>query len=166
MQETKTYYEQMKIMTSELDATRFTNNTLYDKVYPLANLKSFNQNEQKDTSNYKHFKQAVHELHLAGDKQMIRSVQDIDQSATSLQLDSKVLVGIINMDISHIKTDAYDVADKKMHIDSTGAVKKMIEIADKEPYETLQTLVVSPLQGHIKQISSQPVIFNFLQGMI
>ena len=55
----------MKIMTSELDATHFTNNTLYDKVYPLANLKSFNQNERKDTSNYRHFKQAVHQLYLA-----------------------------------------------------------------------------------------------------
>jgi len=165
-EQAKTYHEQMKIMMSELDNNRFANNTLYDKVYPLANLRTFNQEERKDTSNYKHFIQAVHELHLAGDRQVIRSSQDIEQSMQSLKMDNKVLVGIINMDISHIRADAFDDTNSKMYIDSTDSVKKMHEITAKEPYQTLQTLVISPLVAEVKQYEGTPVTFNFLQAMI
>ena len=33
--DTKTYHDQMKVLMSQLDSTRFKNNTLYEWVYPL-----------------------------------------------------------------------------------------------------------------------------------
>jgi len=140
--DTKTYHDQMKVLMSQLDSTRFKNNTLYDRVYPLANLKQFNQNGRKDTSNYKHFYQAIYELHLAGNKQNIYSANHLRQLGASAKLNGEVLVGIINMDITTLKEDVFDENNSKMLIDSTGQDRKMVEIVDKEPYQTLQTLVI------------------------
>ncbi len=62
------YYKEMKEVTKTLDSTKFKNNILYDRVYPLAKLNEFNQNQRIDTSSVTHFLQASHELNLASNK--------------------------------------------------------------------------------------------------
>ena len=162
----KTYHEKMKILMSELDSTKFKNNILYDKVYPLANLKEFNQNGRKDTSNYKHFTQAVHELHLANNKREIMDSDLLEQLAFHAKNHNQVQVGIINMDMTTIKEDAFDENDKKIEIDSTGQTKKMIEVVDKDPYKHIQSLVVSPLPKKVEIINGEQVTFNFVRAFI
>lgn len=48
------YYKKMREITKELDSTNFKNNIFYDRVYPLAKLDEFNQNNSIDTSNVNH----------------------------------------------------------------------------------------------------------------
>jgi len=164
-QETKSYHEKMKIMMSELDTTNFKNNILYEKVYPLARLRNFNQNGVKDTSNYKHFFQSVHELHLASNKKSMIAPEFLEQLVFNAQDENQVLVGILNMDFTTIKIDAIDGVDDKMAIDSTGTIKKYIEIPDKNPYLHKQALVISPLQKNAKQIDNN-ITFSFSDAFL
>ena len=162
----KTYHEKMKILMSNLDSTKFKNNILYDKVYPLANLKAFNQNGRKDTSNYKHFKQALYELNLAGNKHQIMKPEMLEQLAMHGKNHNQVQIGIMNVDMTTIKENAYDENNKLIEIDSTGQYKKMVEVIGKDPYRHIQSLVISPLQGKIKEITGESVTFNFSRAFI
>jgi len=162
----KTYHEQMKILMSELDSTRFKNNILYNKVYPLANLNEFNQNGRKDTSNYKHLYQALHELYLANNKQEIMSSDMLEQLTIHAQKHGQVQIGIINIEMTIIKEDAYDENDKKIEIDSTNNIKRLHEIPDKNPYKNIQTLVISPTQGNVEEVNGENISFNFNRAFI
>lgn len=164
--EPKTYYEKMKVLMSELDTTNFKNNILYNRVYPLAGLTTFNQNERKDTSNYKHFSQAIHEIHLASNKQSILSVDLLEQIVLSAKFQNQVIVGVINMDITTIEQDAYDYSDRKIEIDSSNSIKRLIEMPDKSPYKHIQSLIISPLLGSVKQINSSDITFDFLKAFL
>jgi len=165
-QEPKTYHEKMKILMSELDSTKFKNNILYDKVYPLAKLKSFNQNAVKDTSNYKHFIQALHELHLASNKQSFISTNMLNQRTLAAKEQNQVLVGIINVDITTLKEDVLDENNPKVEIDETGQNNKLLEIINKDPYKHIQSLVIAPLQSNTDITTGSGVTFNFLKAFM
>jgi len=162
----KTYNERMKIVTSELDASKFKNNTLYDRVYPIAKLGEFNQNKRKDTSNYQHFSQAVHELHLASEKRSMISADALEQLSLSENGKGHVLVGIINMDFTTLKKEAFDSKSNLLTVDDSGRYKKMREVAGKEAIEHKQALVISPTQYQIDQVKGKGVTFSFKNALL
>ena len=77
------------------------------------------------------------------------------------QEQNQVMIGVINMDITTFRQDAFDENNQKIKIDSTGLTKKMLELPNKDPYQNLQTLVIAPLQKQVKQVDGESVSFIF-----
>ena len=150
----------MEALTKELDSTKFKNNILYDRVYPLAKLNEFNQNQRIDTSNVAHFKQAVHELNVATNrKSTLFNAEDLQQTIYSLKNQNKVGVGIINCDFTVLKTNILETANPLIAVDGSLENKRYHEIATKNPYDNKQSLVVAVLQDRIEQ-GANPIVFS------
>lgn len=158
--EVVSYNKQMKAITKELDSTKFKNNILYDRVYPLAKLDLFNQNQIKDTSNVVHFKQAEHELYLASNKKnQLFNSENLKQTIYHYQAANKVSVGIINADLTIIKKTATDPANLLISSTGNGLAQRMHEMPDKNPYENKQSLVIAILEDVIYQ-GAKPTVFS------
>jgi len=161
----KTYYEKMKTMTSELDSTKFSNYILYDRVFPLANLKEFNQGERKDTSNVVHFFQALNELKISSNNNpKIPSPEKFSRYIFQKKEENKVSIGVLNIDFTSFKNEVYDSINNLISIDSTTSIKKFREIPNILPYENKQTLIISTLEQETTQKES-PVLFTFEQSI-
>ena len=157
------YHKKMEMLTKELDSTRFRNNILYDRAYPLAKLNEFNQNQRVDTSNVSHFKQAVHEIHVAANRKSIAFVaEDLQQIIYGFRIQKKVGIGIINCDFTMLKTTVLDETNPLLEVDGIAAERRYHEIVNKNPYENKQSLVIAMLQERIEQGAS-PIIFS-IQG--
>ncbi len=59
-----------------------------------------------------------------------------------------------------------DESDRKIEIDSSGQINKLVEILNKNPYKHLQSLVISPLLKNINQEDNLNVTFNFSRAFI
>jgi len=150
----------MKQLISQLDTTKFKNNILYDIVYPLADLKHFNQQNRKDTSNFAHFSQTIFELKLASRNSFKISNEVLDGIKFAYEKQNKCPIAILNLDFTTIKDNAFDENEPKMQIDSTNNIKRLIELLNKNPYENKHTIVISPLVEKLVN-DSQPINFVF-----
>lgn len=157
----KSYYEKMKILTRDLDSTKFVNNILYDRVFPLANLKYFNQGIRQDTSRYDHFLQSVSELKISSNENLKFYTPDkFEQFRADAYEKHKTLIGILNVDITTLKDNTWDTSNPLMLIDSTEIQKKIVPVINKNPYENKQSLVISTLSNKIEQ-GNTPLVFSF-----
>lgn len=155
------FNNKMKEITKELDSTKFKNNILYDRAYPLAQLKTFNQNQRKDTSNVTHFFQAIHELYLASNEnKYLTNFEKLKQIEYNENYKNKIGIGIINYDITMLKSESFGSANPLMRIDSSNVQKKYYEIPNKNPYQNSQCLVISPLEQVVEE-DDKPLVFSF-----
>ena len=160
------YYKKMKEITKELDSTNFKNNTLYDRVYPLAKLDEFNQNQRIDTSNAKHYKQAVNELYLASNKlSKIFDSEELKQTIYNSKNFNKIAIGIVNADFTILKPNSLDPTNPLITNDDSVLLTKYHEVENKNPYKNKQTLVIAVLEEQINQ-GSNPTIFTFDQSIL
>lgn len=152
------YYKKMKELTKELDTTSLKNNILYDRVYPLAKLDGFNQNQRIDTSNVVHFKQAVNELFLASNKRAeIFNSEKLKQVLYDAKVKNKIAIGVLNADFTILNPLALDPANLLITTDGVSFEKKYHNIENKNSYNSKQALVIGILEEQINQ-GTTPVV--------
>jgi hypothetical protein len=97
-----------------------------------------------------HFLQSIHEIKLASNHNPIFiTPEEITNLIYKSRENNMVLIGILNVDFTVFKNDAFAETERKLQIDSTSQFKKILEIQGKEPYENKQSLVISTLQSNI-----------------
>ena len=131
----------------------------------MANLANFNQNERKDTSNIKHFHQAVYELRLASNEKTMVNPDFLKQVQYNLDDQNKIGIAILNMDFTMFKPETFDSIQPLIAINSSQNVSKYVEIANVNTYQNQKTFVISSLVKEIKQ-RQQPTIFNFAEAFL
>ena len=105
----KTYTEYMDKVLEPLiknDSKKFKNEILYDRVYPMAKLDIFNDNDSINTSNYEHFMRSWKELKSASNNPKFISRDKLSDIAYSYERQNKIQIGIINADITYINPTA------------------------------------------------------------
>jgi hypothetical protein len=126
-------------MLINIDKTTFTSGILYDRVTALANLKNFNQ--QTNTSNLKHFEQALNELYKASNKEKFIDYKRLRKKKKEYNV---VDIGIIN---TTFHTLNYNFEDK------TNAALKLNkglfeQIEDRDPFAKHNALLIAPLKDY------------------
>lgn len=163
----KTYTEEMDNLFSNLkknDSKEFKNGILYDRVYIIAGLESFNKmdssnskNKPNDsnTSNYEHFTRAWEELNTASINPDFMDWDKLTKVAYSFERQNKIQIGIINADFTTVDTTALAPNNPKLKIVN----QKMQRIAGKNPYIQNSVFVASPLNSNA--ITENSATFEF-----
>lgn len=139
-----------------LDKSGVTTNILYDRVFPLANLHSFNK-LQPDTASNKHFRQAYAELYNAAYNNTSWLLpMHIDAVASQIRLDTlgaRIPIGICNYQMNVIDTNAIDNNLIYMGVDS---LYYDVSPRVNSPFLTISNLIASPL---LDSIQGNTVVF-------
>lgn len=154
----KTYTEYMDRVLETLkinDAGEFKNGILYDRVFPVANLTTFNQTDSTNTSNSTHFKQAWNELYKASVDSILFSPHLLKDIAYHFERQNTIQIGIINIDFTTIDSTALKPANLKLEIVNQKVQRK----ANKNPYIHKHTTVISVLNS--ETIYGSSVNFEF-----
>lgn len=166
----KTYTTEMDNLFSNLkknDIKEFKNGILYDRVYSIARLESFNKTNSSNgknipnvsnvsnTSNYQHFTRAWEELNTASINPDFMDWDKLTKIAYSFERQNKIQIAIINADFTTIDTTALGPNNPKLKIVN----KKMQRIAGKNPYIQNTVFVASPLNS--KTITENSATFEF-----
>jgi len=123
------------------DVDNIKNGILYDRVFPVAKLETFN--DSLNTSNYEHFLQSWNELSKAEINQSIKTINEIEKIAFHFEKENKIQIGLINVDFTVIDTTSLKNNDKKLEIVNN----KVLKIPNKNPYITKHALVISPINS-------------------
>jgi hypothetical protein len=123
------------------DVSNIKNGILYDRVFPIAKLETFN--DSVNISNYEHFLQSWNELSKADITQNIKSINEIEEIAYHFERENSIQLGLINVDFTIIDTTSLKQNDKKLELINN----KIQKIANKNPYITKHALVISPLNS-------------------
>jgi len=154
----KTYTEYMDKVLRSLrmnDVNEFKNGILYDRVYPLARLDSFNTIDSINRSNYSHFKRSWNELYNASTNPNFLTLQNIDDIAYHFERENTIQVGIINVDFTQIDTNALRSDDPKLRIVN----RKVQRIANKNPYIHKHAFIASVMNS--TTINGNSIKFEF-----
>ena len=157
----KTYTEYMDKVLEPLiknDSKKFKNEILYDRVYPMAKLDIFNDNDSINTSNYEHFMRSWKELKSASNNPKFISREKLSDIAYSSERQNKIQIGIINADITYINPTALapnkaslKVVNHKIERVSEDKLQR-INRRSKTPIEPTylnkRVLVISPLNSN------------------
>lgn len=122
------------------DVNNIKNGVLYDRVFPIAKLETFN--DSTNISNYEHFMQSWNELSKADINKNIKEVEIIDKIAYHYEKQNIIEIGLINTDFTIIDTTSLKTgASKKLELVNN----KIQRIPNKNPYITKHSLVIAPL---------------------
>jgi hypothetical protein len=139
------------------DASLCKNNILYDRVFPMANLSIFNNQDTIKSSNYNHFTRSLSELYEASiiPQTDVLSLQQIDDIAYHFEREGQIQIGIINMDFSMIDTTSLNTENPKLRIVN----QKFERIESKDPFIHKKALVIAPIAKDI--IYGENIVFEF-----
>jgi hypothetical protein len=127
-------------MLVNIDKSLFTSNILYDKVTPLADLKNFNQ--QTNTSNLKHFEQALNELYKASSKEQFINYKSFRKKYNKTL--NVVDVGIINTTFHTLNYNFEDKTNVALKLNND----LFEQVTGKNPFIKNSALVIAPLKEY------------------
>ncbi len=149
------YQDDLDSRFAALDKSQIPTGVLYSRVFPAAQLLTFNQNGQQDVSSAGHFRQSYWELYNSlYNKGSWPSPPDFDDLLKDYTLQNKVLLGVISQDINHFKDDA--LSNNLVNIQNGQLYDTPNRPAS--PYGTVRTFVAATLMDKIK---TGPVTFEF-----
>ncbi len=127
---------------SDLDKSVIPTDILYDRVFPYANLREFNQTAT-DTSNTTHYFIAYAELQQADYTSRWGAVTSLKNTINGLPED-QIPVGIINVDFNYFDEGAI----QNNQLTFNGLTNKLQDVPGRspDPYLTTRALVVSNLR--------------------
>ena len=130
-------------MLINIDKTTFTSGILYDRIFSWANINTFN--ETANSSNLKHFEQALHELYKASNKQKFGSYKKFRKKYTKKNKQAVVDVGIINASFHQLNYNSDNEAEGGLRL----VDNKFVHIEGKTPFLPQHVLIVSPLKRYL-----------------
>jgi hypothetical protein len=141
------YQDDLDFRLSALDKSQIPTGCLYSRVYPAAQLLTFNQNGQQDVSSAGHFQQAYSELYNSlynkGNWPMPSDFQDL---LTDYSIQGKALLGVISQDVNYFKDDA--IANNQLYVQNGNLYDTPNRTAS--PYGTVRTFVAANLMDKVK----------------
>ena len=151
---TKPEHEQsIDSLLVDIDKTSFTSNILYDRVHHWAQLDEFN--ETKNISNKQHFEQALHELHLASNKEKFKSYELLRNQYTPEKIKNKVDIGIINASFHQINLKKGKNKKSGLKIVNNKFKKSR---NDEPAFLAKDVLVIAPLKEYLR---GKSITYNF-----
>lgn len=107
LSDTLSYRQNFDHFIAPLDKNQFTAGVLYDRVYPFARLHRFLPRAQQDTSSYRHFVQAYHEINLATfDEAALKPFQELKRDVAMHTAKGAVPIGILHYSFNYIDSTA------------------------------------------------------------
>jgi len=149
----------------EKDSKSYKNNTLYDKVMPIANLSEFN-NSAQPLAHPLLFKRAWQELYNARvsktDKHL--SLEKLKQIAAHYQRNGIVQLGLINTDFTQLnKKTVKALLEKKISITQLAKRNERKikgDLGSESPYENKHVFMVSPITHTVTTLANTNVQFE------
>ncbi len=139
----KTYTEYVDKILQNIklnDVNNIKNGILYDRVFPVAKLETFN--DSTNISNYDHFFQSWNEISKADINHTIQNTDNLQKIAYHYEKQNKIQLGLINVDYAIIDTTALKPGvNKKLELVNN----KVQRIPNKNPYITKHTIIIAPL---------------------
>lgn len=144
-------------LIKSLDKKSFNSGILYDRVFSIAKLNSFNNTN--NISSLRHFEQSLSELYRASNKSKFISVSDFRKKYTSIVIKNSVDIGIINTTFNSLNYN-----EKR---NNKGALRltngKLTVINTKPVFIDKHLLVISPLK---KYAIGQTITYNFKNELL
>lgn len=136
LSDTLSYRQNFDHFITPLDKSQFTTGVLYDRVYPFAQLHRFSSRIPQDTSSYRHFVQAYHEISLASlDQAALKPFQELKKDVATHTTKGSVPIGILHYDFNYI--------------DSTALSTNMLRIQNKQLVKGSNTRNSYAKQGEV-----------------
>ena len=152
---TSDFQDDLDTRMSAIDKSQIPTGCLYSRVYPAAQLLTFNQNGQQDVSSAGHFKQAYSELYNSlyskGNWPVPTDFQDL---LTDYAIQGKALLGVISQDVNYFKDDA--IANNQLYVQNGNLYDTPNRTGS--PYGTVRTFVAANLMD---KINAGPTTFEF-----
>lgn len=145
-------------MLVDIDQTDFTTAILYDRTVPWASLNNFN--ELHNSSNKKHFDQALLEIHNASNQELFINHTQLGSLTTHDSISNVVDIGVLNVTFNSLN---YFEQDESQGGLSKGEVKFEKINNDKSAFQENHVFVLSPLKSYAKGAS---IIFNISEDFI
>lgn len=145
-------------MLVDIDQTDFTTGILYDRTVPWATLNNFN--ELDNSSNKKHFDQALLEIHNASNQELFINHTQLGSLTTHDSISNVVDIGILNVTFNTLN---YYKDDQSQGGLSKGAINFEKINNDKSAFQEKHVFVLSPLKSYVKGAS---ITFNISEDFI
>ena len=128
-------------MLVDIDQTDFTTGILYDRTVPWATLNNFN--ELDNSSNKKHFDQALLEIQNASNQELFINHTQLGLLTTHDSISNVVDIGILNVTFNTLN---YYEDDQSQGGLSKGAINFEKINNDKSAFQEKHVFVLSPLR--------------------
>jgi hypothetical protein len=137
-QEVKTYTQTMDSLLVSIDKKQMKTSTLYDRVFPFANL-----TQQKDTTDFGYFRQAYSELYRASYNPTFKSSDEIYIEINKDQKELEIIpLGILDVSFDYLNEKNIEVKDDITTIKST-----------TDLFLQKQTTLIAPLKKWVASTS-------------
>ncbi len=144
-------------MLVNIEKTTFTSDILYERVFPWAGLKRFN--DTTFVSNTDHFEQALYELYIASNEQKFMSYKTLRNFYTPDSLQNQVDIGVLNVTFNSVN---YVPEDEKLGGLSIGSDSLFVKLNNGNPaFLDHNVLIAAPLKKYLKMEQGSNIVFHF-----
>lgn len=147
-------------MLVNIDKTTVTSGVIYQRVTPFANLYSFNTNTNRNTADFKFFKQALLEMYLASNQTQFTSVDELNNNLNTIVYDdNSVDMGILNTPFQILNYNEENPSLGRLQYNETSYLFYPSTDTSLPLFHTSHTTVISPLKEVVK---GDYISFNWL----
>jgi hypothetical protein len=136
-------------MLVNVNKSSVTSGIIYERVAQFANLYNYNKANYSNTSDYKYFRQALHELYTASNQTRLISLQELENRIASVaQEDNQVKVAVLNSPFQILNYNYEQPSAGGLLLNQT--TQKFSQIPNKPPFYNMQTTIVAPTKSILK----------------
>ncbi|MBR9844859.1 MAG: T9SS type A sorting domain-containing protein [Algicola sp.] len=143
-------------MLVNVNQSTVTSGIIYERATQFANLYNFNKPDFSDSSDYKYFRQALHELHAASNQTRLINLQELENRISSTTQDNQVDVAILNSPFQILNYNYENQNAGGLLLNET--TQLFSQNPNKPPFYSLQTTIIAPTKSIVKGTNA---IFKF-----